>query len=114
MHGHVIAHGNGSSLAIEDCAGVIAPLFDVRRKRGSRSAAPISSAMECTALWKIASSMDRRPHKSCCFLLTNRYNQVSMLSTRALHPGGSTVAEVYSVIKAGPSMLYPAISPSRR
>jgi hypothetical protein len=29
MYGHVIAHGHGAALAIENSAGIIAALFDV-------------------------------------------------------------------------------------
>ena len=35
MHRHVIAHGDHSGLAVEDRAGIVAPLLDVRRKRGA-------------------------------------------------------------------------------
>src|SRR5580698_7605805 len=33
MHRHVVAHGNHLSRAIKYCAGIIAALFDVGRKR---------------------------------------------------------------------------------
>jgi hypothetical protein len=34
VNGHVIAHGDNFALAVENCAGIIAPLFDVGRKCG--------------------------------------------------------------------------------
>ena len=35
MHGHVVAHGDDSSLPVEDCAGVVAALLYVGRERGA-------------------------------------------------------------------------------
>ena len=35
MHRHVIAHGDHPCLAVEDRAGIVAPLLDVGRERGA-------------------------------------------------------------------------------
>src|SRR5438445_10852247 len=35
MHGHVVAHGHNFARAVKHRAGVVAPLFDIGRKRGA-------------------------------------------------------------------------------
>ena len=115
MHRHVIAHGNHPRLGIEDGAGVVAPLFYIWRE----SRAPqgrthllgngVDRALKDRQLYGISSGKGHA-HSSAAIEMT----RFPKPSTCAQQPGGNAVAEVYSVIIAGPWMESPGARPSRR
>ncbi len=115
MHRHVIAHGDHPRLAIEDGAGIVAPLLDVGRERGAPQGRAhllgdgMHRALKDRQFYRIGSGKGHA--RSSSAIEMTRFPKPS---TCAQQPGGNAVAEVYSVIIAGPWIASPGARPSRR
>ena len=102
-------------LAIEDGAGIVAPLLDVGRERSAPQgrAHLLGNGMH-------RALKDRQLYRICrligsCVSPLHRDDEISESHPPcAEQPGGNTVAEVYSVIIAGPWIASPGVRPSRR
>ena len=115
MHRHVIAHGDHPRLGIEDGARVVSPFLYV----GRESRAPqgcthllgngVHRALKDRQFDGIGS---RKAHARSSSAM--EMTRLPTPSTCAQQPGGNAVAEVYSVIIAGPWMASPGTRPSRR
>ena len=101
MHRHVVAHGNHPALAVEHRAGIVAPLLDVGRERGApqRRAHLFGDGMHGALKDRQLNRVGSAVH---ALLLDMTMTRFPKPSTWAVQPGGSTVAELYSVIIAGP------------
>ena len=112
MHWHVVSHGDDSRAAIEDGTRIIAALFDVGRQRGSPkgSAHLFSYGMSSTLENSKLDWIEGWNQGATSSVIT----KFPKPSTFAIQSGGKSVAEVYSVIMAGPRMVIPGRSSSRR
>ena len=112
MHRHVVAHRDNPCLAVEDRAGVVAAFLDVggKRRAAQRSTHLFRDRMDSAAKdgefdW-IGGANAHAPAPTAI-------TRFSKASTLAREPGGTIVAEVYSVIIAGPYTISPGWSCSR-
>ena len=101
-------------LAIEDRAGIVAALLDIGRERGApqRRAHLLRDGVH-------GALKDREFDRIACrrhalHLFADGMTRLPKPSTARMHSGGSTVAAVYSVIIAGPWIVSPGMSASRR
>jgi hypothetical protein len=109
MHGHVVAHGDDTLVAVEECARVVAALLDVGRDRRApqRSAHLFCDGMNAALKDCEFDGVDGGAH--ACTSMT----RLPKVSTCRRSPGGRMVAELYSEMMAGPAKASPACSRSR-
>jgi hypothetical protein len=113
MHRHVIAHGDDPGLAVEDGAGVVAPLLDVGResrapqRRAHLLGNGMHRALKNRQFYGSKAALCHADSSDCNY-------EVAKAIYLRMQPGGNTVAEVYSVIIAGPWIPSPGARPSRR
>src|ERR1700761_582161 len=112
VNGHVIAHRDHSALAVKNRTRIVAPLFDVRRNSRAPQCSThlFGNRMYATLKYRQFHRIDLSTHGRASATSITR---LPMPSTSARQPGGSAVAEVYSVIIAGPRTASPGTSASR-
>src|ERR1700733_7998442 len=106
---HVVAHGNDSSLRIKYGAGVIAALDDVGRNGSAAKGRAHFFGNRMHGALKNRQSNGIGDSGRGCHQCTSII-RLSSASTRSVSPGGRMVAELYSVIIAGPREESPATS----
>src|SRR5579864_1449131 len=102
MHRHMIAHGEHVTRAIEDGAGIVAALLDIRRESGSAQHAAhfLRDGMEQVF-------EDFQAH-GIEFHRPRSISRLPYASTRTFQPGSTTVVALYSATIAGPRKRFPA------
>src|SRR3979411_3108721 len=109
---HVVTHRDNSLTAIEESAGIVASLFDVRRDGGA--------PQRCSHLFSYrvdATLKDRELNRALRFVHAfhpcTSITKLPRPSTRNTSPRGKTVAELYSETIAGPAKVSPGRKSSR-
>ena len=121
MHGHMVAHGDDTRPAVEDCAGVVAAFFDVGRERGAAQGCAhllgdgVDGALEDGEFDWIDDGVRGHGVWSCkSWEISGKVmTRLPSSSTSAWAWGGRTMAEVYSAIMVGPGMRSPGVRASR-
>src|SRR5579862_3415063 len=104
MDGHVVAHGEDLAGGVKHGAGVVAPLLDVGRKRGT---AQCRSHLFRDRMEEVLENFEANR------VDLHRRGSRMMFPFRSMRPdhsGGMSVVALYSVTIAGPGMRFPARS----